>query len=96
VPRRFLIRAIFLDRGAKKLPLLLKLVRSAGYDIPWLRTPILTVLAILLKTPRARSQPKLAELYATLLDSRPRRPSDRRAISRLRQTPFAERPRHAT
>jgi hypothetical protein len=92
VARRFLTRAIFLDRGAKKLPLLLKLVRSAGYDIPWLRTPVLIMLSILLKAPRARSQPKLAELYATILDSRPRRPSDRRAISRLRQTPFAERP----
>jgi hypothetical protein len=92
VARWYLAKALLFDRGARKRPLMLKLLRSVGYDIPWMRTPILAVLSGLLRVPRVREDSRLAEMYATLLDSRPRRRSDRRAITRLRATPSADRP----
>jgi len=96
VARRYLVKALLFDRGTRKLPLLVKLLRSSGYDISWVRAPLMVALAGLLGLPKLRERPLLAELYATLLDSRPLRPSDRRAIGRLRSSPLAERPQILT
>ncbi|HEY6145199.1 MAG TPA: SIR2 family protein [Solirubrobacterales bacterium] len=96
VARSYLAKALFFDRGIRKLPLFLKLLRSAGYDIRWVRAPLMAALGALLRLPGMHERPVLTELYATLLDSRPIRRSDRRAIERLRAGPSADRPQILT
>jgi hypothetical protein len=96
VARRHLAKALLFDRGTRKRPLLVKLLRSAGYDIAWVRAPLMFALGGLLRLPRLKERPLLAALYATLLDSRPLRRSDRRTIERLRSTPSAAKPQVLT
>lgn len=96
VARRYLAKALFFDRGVRRLPILVKLLRSAGYDIALVRPFLMATLSGLLRFPRLRERTLLAELYATLLDARPLRRSDRRAIARLRSTPSASRPQILT
>jgi SIR2-like domain len=83
VARRYLRRAVVFDPSANRRLALFRLARSTGYDIFWARTPLLLVLGGALRLPRVRDWPRVSELYATLIDARPIRPSDRRATRRL-------------
>lgn len=96
VARHYLAKALLFDRGTRKLVIFIKLLRSAGYDIPWVKAPLIIVLSGLMRLPRFRKRPMTAGLYATLLDSRPIRPSDQRAVARLRGIPIAKDPRILT
>jgi len=90
VARRYLALALILDRDVRRIPLLLKLLRSAGYDIAWVGPWAIATLSGLLRIPRLRERAMVTELYATLLDARPLRRSDRRAIARLRASPAGD------
>jgi SIR2-like domain len=81
--RKMLRKAILRDRGGRKRAARL-LVRSAGYDIAWVRTPLLLLLGGLLRLPNPYLS-QLQELYVTLVDSRPLRPADRRAVENVRR-----------
>lgn len=94
--RRYLRKALFFDRAASKRQLLVKLLRSTGYDIPWARGPLMAVLSGLMRFPQFNRRASVAGLYAILLDSRPIRSSDHRAIARLRRNPNAEDPQILT
>jgi SIR2-like domain len=89
--RRHLRRAVLWDPPENRGLALFRLVRSMGFDIPWARQPLLWAVGVALRVPRLRDRPRVAELYATLIDARPIRPGDRRAVRRLLALPGASR-----
>lgn len=91
VTRENLRRAIVRDPPANRGNARYLLLQSAGYDLPWARVILVLALSVMLKIPRLNARPRIAELYAVLIDARPSSRTDRRAIKRLLRTPNSQR-----
>jgi tetratricopeptide (TPR) repeat protein len=84
--RRYLRRAAVANEGSDRRRIILVLLRSLAFDRPLARPAIVGGMGLLLRVRRLDGDARLriAEAYGSLIDSRPIRPSDARAMRRLR------------
>jgi hypothetical protein len=84
--RRLRLKALVRDESPNRRKLVISLLRSTGYDWAPARSPIAFAFARGMRRSRAGKEDRegMAVLYLTLIDSRPLRRSDAKAIARVR------------